>query len=82
MARVTGTTSRRSARPEPGQGAGARAATERQQSAARATSLRREPIAPRDDFAARVLPSDQRSVWLDTAPPPRAAAATCAAAAR
>ena len=26
-----------------------------------------------DDFAARVLPSDQRSVWLDTAPPPRAA---------
>ena len=26
-----------------------------------------------DDFAARVLSSDQRSVWLDTAPPPRAA---------
>ena len=26
-----------------------------------------------DDSAARVLPSDQRSVWLDTAPPPRAA---------
>jgi len=26
-----------------------------------------------DAFAARVLPSDQRSVWLDTAPPPRAA---------
>ena len=25
-----------------------------------------------DAFAARVLPSDQRSVWLDTAPPPRA----------
>ena len=25
-----------------------------------------------DDFAARVLPGDQRSVWLDTAPPPRA----------
>ena len=26
-----------------------------------------------DDFAARVLPSDRKSVWLDTAPPPRAA---------
>ena len=26
-----------------------------------------------DDFAARVLPSDKASVWLDTAPPPRAA---------
>ena len=26
-----------------------------------------------DAFEARVLPSDQRSVWLDTAPPPRAA---------
>ena len=26
-----------------------------------------------DDFAARVLPSDRQSVWLDTAPPPRAA---------
>ena len=25
-----------------------------------------------DDFAARVLPSDRKSVWLDTAPPPRA----------
>jgi len=25
-----------------------------------------------DAFATRVLPSDQRSVWLDTAPPPRA----------
>ena len=23
-----------------------------------------------DDFAARVLPSDRKSVWLDTAPPP------------
>ena len=26
-----------------------------------------------DDFAARVLPGDRKSVWLDTAPPPRAA---------
>ena len=26
-----------------------------------------------DAFAARVLPSDRKSVWLDTAPPPRAA---------
>ena len=26
-----------------------------------------------DDFAARVLPSDRKSVWLDTAAPPRAA---------
>ena len=26
-----------------------------------------------DDFAARVLPSDKASVWLDTAPPTRAA---------
>ena len=25
-----------------------------------------------DAFAARVLPSDRKSVWLDTAPPPRA----------
>ena len=30
-------------------------------------------LGPNEDaFAARVLPSDQRSVWLDTAPPPRA----------
>ena len=30
-------------------------------------------LGPNEDaFAARVLPSDQRSVWLDTAPPPPA----------